>query len=218
MPLPNPTNLSRFTNLPRGPNMHRASSDPDPGSRIPDPGCVWPPFVERMMNPILAAGVLIGLLCSAWTFVMGFTGWYKIPTLGGVLFITGAMAIEIAALIWGLRRTASSRSYGGQILAGTMMAIVAGVIIIVSSLVFTTVVFPNYFADIEHAYRTALQQQGKTDAEIAAAIRASAASATPMAQAMSGFIGTLVTGIVASAIIGLFVRRRLEPAIPAAPR
>jgi hypothetical protein len=29
-----------------------------------------------------------------------------------------------------------------------------------------------------------------------------------MAQAMSGFIGTLVTGIVASAIIGIFVRRR----------
>jgi predicted lipid-binding transport protein (Tim44 family) len=69
-------------------------------------------------------------------------------------------------------------------------------------------VFPNYFADIEQAYRTALQRQGKTDAEIAAAIQASAASATPMAQAMSGFIGTLVTGIVASAIIGIFVRSR----------
>jgi uncharacterized protein DUF4199 len=171
------------------------------------------------MNPILVAGVLIGLLCSAWTFVMGFTGWYKIPTLGGVLFISVAMAIEIAGLIWGLRQTAPSRAYGGQILAGTMMAIVAGVIIIVSSLVFTTIVFPTYFADIEQAYRTALQQQGKSDAEIAAAIQASAAAATPMAQAMSGFIGTLVTGIVASAIIGFVVRRRAGPAaIPAAPR
>jgi hypothetical protein len=89
-----------------------------------------------------------------------------------------------------------------------MMAIVAGVIIIASSLLFTTVVFPNYFVDVEQAYRSALESQGKTDAEIAAAIQANAASATPMAQAMSGFIGTLVTGIVASAIIGIFVRRR----------
>jgi hypothetical protein len=170
------------------------------------------------MNPILAAGVLIGLLCSAWTFVMGFTGWYKIPALANRLFIPVVMAIEIAGLIWGLRQTARSRAYAGQILAGTMMAIVAGVIIIASSLVFTTVVFPNYFADIEQAYRTALQQQGKSDAEIAAAIQANAASATPMAQAMSGFIGTLVTGIVGSAIIGLFVRQRAQPVIPAAPR
>jgi hypothetical protein len=173
-----------------------------------------------LMNPILSTGVLIGLLCSTWTFVMGFTGWYKNPALANVLFIVVAMAIEVIGLIWGLRQTAAlGRTYGGQILAGTMMAIVAGVIIIASSLLFTTVVFPGYFADIEQAYRGTLLQQGKTDAEIASAIQASAASATPMAQAMSGFIGTLVTGIVASAIIALFVRRRSESTpIPAAPR
>jgi len=158
------------------------------------------------MNPILSAGLLIGLLCSAWTFVMGFTGWYKDPALGNLLFIGVAMGIEVVGLIWGLRRTAPGRTYGGQILSGTMMAIVAGVIIIASSLLFTTVVFPNYFSDIEQVYRATLQRQGRTEAEIAAAIQASAASATPMAQAMSGFIGTLVTGIVASAIIGLFLR------------
>jgi TM2 domain-containing membrane protein YozV len=161
------------------------------------------------MNPILSTGLLIGLLCGVWTFVMGFTGWYKDPVLGNGLFIGVAMAIEIVGLVWCLRKTAAlGRTYGGQILAGTMMAIVGGVIIIAASLIFTTMVFPNYFADIEQAYRTALQRQGKTDAEIAAAIQASAASATPMAQAMSGFIGTLVTGIVASAIIGIFVRSR----------
>ena len=161
------------------------------------------------MNPILSAGVLIGLLCSAWTFVMGFTGWYKDPALANVLFISVAMAIEVIGLIWGLRRTAlQGRAYGGQILAGTMMAIVAGVIIIASSLLFTIVVFPNYFRDIEQAYRAALVQQGKTEAEITAALAASAAGATPMAQAMSGFVGTLVTGIIASALIAIVVRRR----------
>jgi len=159
------------------------------------------------MNPILSAGVLIGVLCSAWTFIMGFTGWYKNPA-ANVVFISVAMAIEIVVLTWGLRRTAQGRAYGGQILAGTMMAIVGGVIIIASSLLFTTVVFPTYFADVEQAYRAALQRQGKSEMEIAAAIQATAASATPMAQAMSGFIGTLVTGIVASAIIGVFVHRR----------
>lgn len=161
------------------------------------------------MNPILWAGVLIGIICSTWIFVTGFTGWYKDPALGSILFIAGATAIEVGGLIWGLRKTAAQgRAYGGQIVAGTMMAIVAGVIIIVASLVFTTVVFPDYLEEIQQAYRAALERQGKTEVEIAAAIQANAASATPMAQAMSGFIGTLVTGIVASAIIAIFVRRR----------
>ena len=75
-------------------------------------------------------------------------------------------------------------------------------------MVFTTIVFPDYFNEVERTYRATLQQQGKSEADIAAAVQASAASGTPMAQAMGGFVGTLVTGIGASAIIAIFVRRR----------
>jgi hypothetical protein len=159
------------------------------------------------MNPILSAGLLIGVLCSLWTFVMGFTGWYKDPAMMNVFFIV--IAIEIGGLIVGLRQTARlGRTYGGQVLAGTMMAIVAGVIIVASSLLFTTLVFPDYVTEVEQATRTALLQQGKSEAEVAEALRVNAASATPMAQAMSGFIGTLITGILASAVIGIFVRSK----------
>jgi len=159
------------------------------------------------MNPILSAGLLIGVLCGVWTFVVGFTGWYKDPVLLNLFFFV--IVIEIAGLVWGLRKTAAQgRNYGAQILAGTMMAIVAGVIIVGSSLLFTTLVFPTYFTDLEQMYRTTLRQQGKSETDITAAIQANAASMTPMAQAMSGFIGTLVTGIVASAVIAIFVRAK----------
>jgi hypothetical protein len=162
---------------------------------------------EPFMNPILSAGVLIGVLCGIWTFVMGLTGWYKDPALMNVFFVV--IALEVGGLIWGLRQTAAQgRGYGAQILAGTMMAIVAGVIIVATSLLFTTVLFPTYFSDVEQTYRAVLQQQGKSEADIVAAIQANAASATPMAQAMRGFMGTLVTGIVASAVIALFVKSR----------
>ena len=134
------------------------------------------------MNPILSAGVLIGVLCAIWTFVMGFTGWYRDPAMSPMFFLV--IAIEIGGLIWGLRRTAAEgRSYQGQIVAGTLMAIVAGLIIICSSLLFTTVVFPD-----------SLKNRGD--------------GATPMGEAMAGFMGTLLTGIIASAIIAVFVRRR----------
>jgi hypothetical protein len=161
------------------------------------------------MNPIISAGVLIGVLCSAFTFVMGFTGWYKDPALSQSLYIPVVMLLEIGGLVWGLRRTAAQgRAYTGQILAGTMMAIVAGVIIVASSLLFTTVVFPNYFTEFEQATRAAMQRQGASEADIAKAIQATAAAQTPMGQAMAGFLGTLITGIIASAIIAIFVRSR----------
>jgi hypothetical protein len=161
------------------------------------------------MNPILNAGLLIGVLCSAWTFVMGVTGWYKDPVKSVTMFLPAVILIEVLGLVWGLRKTAAQgRTYGGQIVAGTMMSIIAGVVIICSSLVFTMVAFPDYFQQIEAGQRAMLQQQGKTDGEIAEAIAGNAAANTPMAQAMAGFIGTLITGILASAIIGIWVRAK----------
>jgi hypothetical protein len=132
------------------------------------------------MNPILTTGLLIGLLCGVWTFVMGLTGWYRDPTMSSAFFLV--IAIEVGGLFWGLRKTAAEgRTYTGQVVAGTMMAVVAGVIIICASLLFTTI-----FSDYGN-YRDA--------------------ASTPMGEALSGFMGTLITGIVASAVIGLFVRR-----------
>ena len=159
------------------------------------------------MNPIPSAGILIGVLCAIWTFVMGFTGWYKDPVMLRAFFLV--IPIEIGGLIWGLRKTAAQgRTYGGQVVAGTLMAVVAGLIIIVSSLLFTTVAFPDYFRELEAANRQILQAQGRSAAEIEEAVRASASMSTPMGQAMGGFIGTLVTGILASAVIAIVVRRK----------
>jgi hypothetical protein len=134
------------------------------------------------MNPILNAGLLIGALGALWMFVCGVTGWYRDPRLNLLFFLV--IPIEIGGLIWGLRQTArEGRSYRAQIVAGTMMAVIAGVVIIAASLAFTAM-FPDAMD----------------------AVRAAEPSATPMSQALNGFIGTLVTGILASAAIAIGVR------------
>lgn len=162
------------------------------------------------MPPILAAGLLIGVLCGAWTFVMGFTGWYKDPVMLNVFFVV--ILFEIGGLVWGLRKTAlEGRTYGGQIVAGTQMTVIAGLIIMACSLVFTMAVFPNYFTDLQDAYREILRRQGKTEAEIARAVSESMAGQTPMGQAVQGFVGTLITGIVSSAVIAIWVRAKGAP-------
>ena len=133
------------------------------------------------MNPILSAGLIIGVLCGLWMFVIGFTGWYRDPAMLAAFFVV--IPIQAGGLLWGLRRTAAGGgTFRAQVVAGTMMSVVAGVIIVCASLVFTTIAFPDY-----HAYRDT--------------------AFTPMGEALSGFMGTLVTGILISAIIAIFVRR-----------
>jgi hypothetical protein len=163
------------------------------------------------MHPILAGGLFIGVFCGLWTFVMGYTGWYKDPAMMNAFF--AVIVIEVIGLIWGLRQTArQGRGWAGQVAAGTIMSVIGGVIIIASSLLFTTLLFPNYFVEIEEMGRRVMEQQGKSAAEIDAALQRSRAMATPMRQAMAGFLGTVITGIVVSAMIAttfaVFRRRR----------
>jgi hypothetical protein len=159
------------------------------------------------MNPIPAAGVLIGVLCGLWMFMMGFTGWYKDPTRVNLFFLV--IVIEIAGLIWGLRSTAvQGRTYSGQVVAGTLMAVIAGVIIIGSSLVFTTVAFPDYFSEVNAVSREIMVKEGKSGAEIQEVLSAAAPMQTPLRNALTGFFGTFVTGVIASAIIGVWIRAR----------
>jgi hypothetical protein len=147
------------------------------------------------------------VFCGLWTFIMGFTGWYKDPVMMNAFFVV--VAVEVFGLVWGLRQTAGQgRGWASQVLAGTFISIIAGIVIIGSSLLFTTVFFPNYFADIEQMGREVMQRQGKTEIEIAEALATSRPMATPMAQALAGFTGTLITGIVASAAIAVVIRAR----------
>lgn len=159
------------------------------------------------MNTILKTGIVLGVLVEIWTYLMGFTGWYKDPQLSNLFWVV--IAIQIAVLMWALKRTAAEgRGYGGQIGAGTLISLIAGVFVIVGSLVFTTVVFPHYTADMAAILENRLRAAGSSEAEIKQAMAMTARTSTPIVQACLGFAGTLFTGIVVSMIIGAFVKAK----------
>jgi hypothetical protein len=158
------------------------------------------------MNQTLKTGAWIGGLTVVWTFVMGFTGWYKDPTLLNLFFLV--ILVEIALLVVGLRKTAASQGYGRQALTGTLMAVVAAVIIFAGSLAFTTLAFPSYFEDLRAAHAEMLRGQGRTQAEIDAAVQAASVGQTPLANALAGVVGTVATGLVASLVIAIFYRKK----------
>ncbi len=159
------------------------------------------------MNTVLRAGVVLGFLVEVWTLVMGYTGWYKHPALLYLFFLV--IPIQIATLIWALRKTAAEgRRYWGQVSAGVLISAIAGIIIVVGSLLFTTMFFPDYFQELSGMQEQMMHEAGKSEAEIRAALDAAANTNTPIAQAIGGLIGTLVTGLVASLAIGGFWRAR----------
>jgi hypothetical protein len=159
------------------------------------------------MGTITKGGIWLGILVVFWTFVMGFTGWYKDPVMLNAFWMV--VLLQIGVLFWALRRTAASgNSYGKQLIAGLSISLIGGVIIFAGSLLFTTLVFPQYFSELRTVHEQMLKQAGTPDAQIKLALDAEAATATPFLQAVFGFIGTLITGLLVSGIVGLFLRKK----------
>ena len=116
--------------------------------------------------------------------------------------------LEIGIVIWALRKAAPSATWGGQIVNGFVLSLVASVIIFAGSLLFTTVAFPNYFTELQSAQAEMLKAQGLSEADIKMQVAAAAAMQTPFINAITGVVGTVVTGLVVAAIAGLFLRRK----------
>ena len=163
------------------------------------------------MNLTLRAGVVLGALVVAWTFLMGVTGWYKDPVLLNLFWIV--VLIQIAVLLWALTKTAAVNGYARQVLSGTLISTVAAIPIFAGSLLFTMVAYPHYFAEVAAVQEEMLRKAGRSELEIQTAIGLATEGATPLTQAIAGVIGTVLTGIFASSIIAVFHRRRDRPTV-----
>jgi Protein of unknown function (DUF4199) len=158
------------------------------------------------MSVPIRGGIVLGVLCVFWTFVMGVTGWYKDPVMMNVFFLV--IPLEIGIVIWALRKTAATATWGGQVVNGLVLSLVASVIIFAGSIFFTTVVFPSYFDDMRAVQTGMLKSAGLSDAAIQAQLAAAAPMQTPFFNAISGVIGTVVTGVIVAAIGGAFWRKK----------
>lgn len=150
-------------------------------------------------------GLVLGLACVIWQLVMGFTGWYKDPVLANVFLLV--VIFNIVVIVLGLRQTRAENGYGKQVLHGLLMGVVAGVLIVCGSLLFTSVIAPDYAAEMADLQEVVLAERG-VDAEMVAAIADRTRNTPPIAYAIQGFIGTLVTSLFVSLIVAIFLRRK----------
>jgi len=158
------------------------------------------------MHPTLRAGLILGLSVTAWTFVMGLTGWYKSPSLLFLFWLV--VPLQIGILIWALRGLAPASGYGRQVWNGVSISLLASILIYWGSYLFTTVAFPHYFQDIEALGRQMMAKQGLSAEQIEVAVKAGASMQTPRASAMAGAIGTMATGFLTSVVAAIWLRKK----------
>ena len=158
------------------------------------------------MNQTLLAGLVLGVLVSAWTFTMGLTGWYRDPARLALFWMV--IPIQIAVLVWGLRKTAPQAGYGRQVVHGVVISMLGSLLIFGGSLLFTTIVFPSYFTDLEMIGRAKMVQDGVSPARIEELIRLQAPWQKPLPTAFAGVFGTWVTGLITSLVAAAWLRRK----------
>jgi len=159
------------------------------------------------MKAIFSAGIILGVAVGIWIFINGFAGLYK--NLGTAwIFPVVATVIEILVIVWGLRKTAQlGRRYGGQVLAGLLIAVVGAVLIMGFSLISA-----NVFTDTAEVTAAMQADQwadaGMSEEQIDEMLENTAFTRTPVFQALSGTIATIVTGLVISLIAAIFIRKK----------
>jgi hypothetical protein len=154
------------------------------------------------MISVFKAGLTIAILCAIWQVVMVMSGWMTDPKHFSFFYLV--ILIEFVVLIWGLKLTAATNGYGMQVLAGTGMSLLAGILLFLFSFLMTTTLFPNLLREVTAMQVGTLKQAGRSEAEIAAF----ASLQTPLIHAVQGLLGTVVTGLLASLVIGIFLRRK----------
>lgn len=154
------------------------------------------------MKSTWKVGLLIAVFCCAWQLIMVLTGWLTNQRTFSLFYLV--ILIQIVILIWGMRKTAAENKYGKQLLFGTLASLIAAVFVFAYALFLMTVLAPNLIGEIKAMQTTALKAAGQTEAQIGIAM----ALQTPLIQACQGAAGTIVTGILASAVIAIFLRKK----------
>lgn len=155
-------------------------------------------------------GLVLGIVVVLWTFVMGFTGWYRHPSLLFLMWL--AIPLQIGILVLALRGTAATLGYLRQVQNGVGASVIASAVIFVGSLLFTLVVFPSYFAEMEALGRLRMTQQGFTAEQIEAVVKAGGPMQTSLGRAFAWALGTWITGLVTSLAAAAKYHRRRPPA------
>jgi hypothetical protein len=158
------------------------------------------------MRTAWLAGILIAVCCGLLQLIFGFTDWYKNPVWSNRFWDLFSL-IQLLCLIFGLFRTAKEgKRYREQVLSGTIMSLIAGMILFSLVILFGTV-FPHYAEAMATLQRRALESTGITPGPVGSNLVFAAQTAVPVVQGGYTLLGTTVMGFLYSLIVSAVVRK-----------
>lgn len=156
----------------------------------------------------LKAGVIFGVIVVLWQLIFGFTGMYKNPSVGWVFSVV-AILITAGVLFWALKQTAAEGTgYWGLVGTGMVVALIACVLIILGSLLFTSVVFTDYADPALAQAAERLESAGVPEQQREIQMKATEWMLSPVPYALLGAVMTLITSFVVSLIVAAVVRKK----------
>jgi hypothetical protein len=159
------------------------------------------------MSAAIKAGVGLAVLVEIFSVIFAATKMHQSGLAAGLVFLVVAIALNIAAVFWGLNQTASEASYGKQLVNALVIGVVAGVLICLFSILNLTVLFPDYLEENNVAMIEVFEGMNMPEQALEAQI-AKLDARTAVGESVKGTIGTIVTSLVIGAIVAIFKRKK----------
>lgn len=159
------------------------------------------------MKTELQASVVLAVLVGLLSVVVEVSGLNRNFLASQLVFLAGAIAINVAVVFWALSRHCAESDYGRQLARSAAIGVVGGALVVVVSWLLLAVVFPGSIDTMRQAAIDYMSASGMPQDEVDRQMEA-IGRATPLSQSLPGGVGTLVTSVVAGAVIALFQRRK----------
>ena len=152
-------------------------------------------------------GLILGfvsVLLSVVVYAMGQT--YEQPWWQGVL----SFVIMLSCIVYALKIFKADNSgflsLGEALKVGLATALIAGIIGVIFNLLFTTVIEPDFSANLLEKARMDMIEQDTPEEQMEMALSISEKMTSPVVLAAMGIIGSLFFGFIISLIAGLIMK------------
>jgi hypothetical protein len=161
----------------------------------------------------LAWGLYIGLANLTWLYLAYYLGLHTSGIWVFQAFMLGWFLLTLAGFVLALRavkRQDPSVGYAGGLGAGVLAALVSAFVAVAAQVGYFTVVHPAWPDVMAEQTRDHFTSQGASAEEVERVVEQARGHFTLTNYAVQSALTALVTGVVLSAIIMLFLRRKPE--------
>ena len=177
------------------------------------------------MKTYLTYGFAMAFVGALLNFAFYFLGYHSDPAklqTAQTIAIWLGLAVSVVCIILGTRARRAEAplteefGYGAALATGVLITLIAAFFNVVLSYLYVQIVNPSFMDTVAQMQIQKLEARGMTPTQIEQAETMMRRFMTPVAQAIFGFLGTMLFGTVISLITSAFLKRSTSEPPPMA--